>query len=627
MSEQSTAMAAASIGARAIHASFPSPVYPFVPAERVAAIAAATPDAIALSAACGSLSYGALDAGAARLAGLLRARGVGKGGLVAIGLERSFEQVTACLAVWKAGAAFLPLDPSWPEERLAALLEDSGCAAVIGRADLGLKPLLERPDFIALDGDAAEIAAFDGDTGSVPVSSDDLAYVIYTSGSTGTPKGVEISHANLSNLVAWHIAAFGVCPGDRGSHLAGLAFDASVWEIWPYLCAGGSVALAPDSVRTSADALQRWLVAEQINVAFAPTALAERLIALPWPEGTALRVLLTGADRLQARPPAGLPFRFVNNYGPTECTVVATSATVAPGSGEAGLPPIGRPIDNVQLHILDDAGEPVPDGTIGEAWIGGAGVGRGYRGRPDLARERFVPDRFGDAPGARLYRTGDLVARLADGQIAFHGRADDQVKIRGHRVEPEEVAAAIAGHPAVETSVVAARAGEGGHELVAWLLLAPGASPTGEEMRDFLAKKLPDYMMPAAFVRLDALPLNANGKIDRAALPAPGEDNRLGGRAFSAPGTPVEERLAEIIAGMLGRGPVGIDDNFFLLGGHSLLGTQVVLRASDAFGIDLTLRHLFQAPTIRTLAALIETLALELLEGLSDDEAQLRAAE
>ncbi|HEY1607305.1 MAG TPA: non-ribosomal peptide synthetase [Allosphingosinicella sp.] len=627
MPDRHASLAAASPAANAADAFSPCPPYPFVPAERVAAAAAARPDAIALSAACGTLRYAELEAHAVRLGACLRARGVGLGGLVAIGLERSFDQIVACLAAWKAGAAFLPLDPAWPDERLAAILEDSGCAAIVGRAGLGLRALVDHPNFVALDDDAEAIAGFGDDAEAAPIAPDDLAYVIYTSGSTGAPKGVEITHANLSNLVAWHCSAFGVGPGDRAAHLAGLAFDASLWEIWPALCAGASVALAPEPVRTSADALQTWLVAQEIDIAFAPTALAERLIALPWPAETRLRALLTGADRLQAYPPAGLPFALVNNYGPTECTVVATSTTIAPAPDAAELPPIGRPIDNVRIHILDGEGRPVPAGTIGEAWIGGAGVGRGYRGRPELDRTAFVPDRFGGVPGARLYRTGDMVALLADGCIAFHGRADDQVKVRGHRVEPEEVAAAARDHPDVGACVVAARGEGGAAELVAYVVPGSGALPAAAELRAFLAERLPDYMIPAAFVRLDALPLTGNGKIDKAALPAPGDDNALAANAFAAPRTPAEARLADIIADVLGRGPVSIDDNFFLLGGHSLLGTQVVLRAGDAFGVELTLRHLFQAPTIRTLAALIETLVLALIEGMSDDEAELRAAE
>ena len=336
---------------------------------------------------------------------------------------------------------------------------------------------------------------------------------------------------------------------------------------------------------------------------------------MAWPADTSLRVLLTGADKLTVRPKPGQPFVFVNNYGPTESTVVATSGVVAP-EGDA-LPPIGRAIAGTTIHLLDTAGQPVADGAEGEIWIAGAQVARGYRGDAAVTAERFVTHpEYG-----RLYRTGDLGALLPSGEIAFRGRVDQQVKVRGHRIEPAEIAAQLNRLDTVETSAVVLRDGE----LVAYVVPA-GAVTTGG-LRAALAAALPDYMVPSRFAKLPALPLNASGKLDRAALPAPSSDNELGTEQFAAPETPAQQRLAEIIVEVLGRGPVGIDDNFFLLGGHSLLGTQVVLRAGEAFGVDLTLRHLFQAPTVRTLAALIEELLLEMLAAMSDDEANARAAE
>ncbi len=590
--------------------------------DMVAHAARRSPDAIALSAACGTMTYAELDQRAARLAAYLRSFGAGPGELVGICLDRSFDQIVAVLASWKAGAAYLPLDPAWPDARLRGLVDDARCTVLVSNREHADRCGTSALPLVVLDRDAD---AIDDRDGSVPAaaSPDQLAYVIYTSGSTGAPKGVEISHANLANLVAWHNAAFAVTAADRASHLAGLGFDAAVWELWPYLAVGASVALVPDAERTSGARLHDWLLAQRITIAFAPTAIAEQLIDQSWPADTALRFVLTGADLLHTHPRPGLPFQLVNNYGPTECTVVATSAVVAPLGATAGLPSIGRPIANTRIHLLDADGAPVAAGQPGEMYVGGAGVGRGYRGRADLTAERFVELR-----GERLYRTGDLASLRPDGEIAFHGRIDDQVKIRGHRIEPGEVASVLGRHAAVSAAAVVARTDERGEaQLVGYIVPALDIAATAEEIRAFLAGHLPEYMIPGAFVRLDALPLTANGKLDRAALPAPDAGNALGDANFAAPTTPAEERLAEILAEVMGRGPVGIDDNFFLLGGHSLLGTQVVLRASEAFGVDLTLRHLFQAPTVRQLAVLIEGLVMQMIEAMSDDDARLRAAE
>lgn len=602
-------------------------VPPRLPSLHLGEIANADPDAGALRAPCGTLTYGELDARAGRLAALLRSQGVGPEKLVGICLERSFDQIVAILAVWKARGAILPMDPAWPDARLRMIVEDAACGLVIGSDDVAAR-LGNRGPVVIQPGISADQTNPVDHGPAVAGDADLLAYVIYTSGSTGVPKGVEITHANLASLIAWHVAAFDVTPADRASHLAGLGFDAAIWEVWPYLSIGASVSLVEEMARTSGARLRDWLIAEQITIAFAPTALADELIAADWPAETALRTLLTGADRLLTYPSAGLPFALVNNYGPTECTVVATSAVISPARGERFLPPIGRPIAGARIYILDESGAPMAPGEIGEIHIGGAGVGRGYFGRPDLTAERFLPDRFAEKAGAILYRSGDRGALLPDGQIAYHGRIDDQAKIRGHRVEPEEIASVLRDHPAIRACTVAAYAeADGEARLGAWLVLAPEEAPSAEVIGAWLGERLPDFMIPAAFVRLQALPLTANGKIDRKALPRPGPANALSTAGFVAPETAAQERLAAILAEVLGRGPVGIDDNFFLLGGHSLLGTQVVLRASDAFGIDITLRHLFLAPTIRQLAALIEEIVTSTLDSLSDEEARLRAAE
>jgi amino acid adenylation domain-containing protein len=615
----------------------PDAASPLVP-DLVARAARANPAAIALTDGVSAMSYGTLDADAGRLAAHLRSLSVEPETVVGICLSRSFEQVVAILAVMKAGGAFLPLDPSWPENRCRAVLDDAKASVLIGVTETIAHLADDARPSVMLDRDGPAIAAYaagDGLEMRAPESlapeslapeslaPESLAYVIYTSGSTGEPKGVEITHGNLLNLVRWHLDAFGVTAADRASHLAGLGFDAAVWEIWPNLCAGASVALIGDMARTSAGLLQRWLVEQQVTVAFVPTALAEPMIGAEWPADGPLRLLLTGADTLHSRPRPDLPFAVVNNYGPTECAVVATSGAVPPDGAEGGRPTIGRPIANTQIHILDERGAPVADGELGEIHIGGASVGRGYRGRPDLTAQAFPTLSLGSGPSARFYRTGDLARRLPDGQIAFHGRTGDQVKIRGYRVEPDEVSAILNRDPNIAASAVVARNSPPyGSHLVAYVVPSGRGDVGAAALRERLAVFLPDYMIPSFFARLTALPLTANGKLDKAALPEPDAGNALSQVDFRAPGTPAEKRLAEIVAGALKIDQIGVDDNFFLLGGHSLLATQVVLRAQEAFGVDLTLLAMFEAQTVANLAVTVERLLLERLATMSEADAQ-----
>ena len=586
---------------------------------RLAEAAAARADAPALACDRESLSHAELQIRSDALAARLCGAGLRPGALVAICLPRSCAQLIAMLAVWKARAACLSVDPAWPVARLRFLLENADCAALVawsGECADALSELV--PTALLLDRDADQPAA------DVPLGerrSDDPAYVVYTSGSTGVPKGVEVGHASFANLVDWHNAAFSVTPDTRAASLASIGFDANLWDVWPYLVAGASVSIVPDRVRASAPAVARWLIDQSIDIAFAPTLLAEQLIAMAWPATTRLGTLLTGADTLATRPPADLPFMLVNNYGPTECTVVATSGPVRPQGTADGRPSIGRPIANTQIHLLDEQRQPVPDGSSGEVYIGGAGVALGYRGRPDLTAARFVPDPWSKNLASRLYRTGDLASRDRNGELHFLGRIDDQVKIRGHRVEPEEIAAALRRQPQVAAAAVTARENDGGMlALTAYLVLSDPLLDA-ETVRAQLAELLPDYLIPSHFVRLDELPVTPNGKLDRAALPAPSPANQLTQTAFEAPTTPLEQRLAEILADVMKRDAVGIDDNFFLIGGHSLLGTQIVLRAGEAFGVDLTLRDLFDAPTVRRLAVVVERHIMDAVATMSDEQA------
>jgi acyl-coenzyme A synthetase/AMP-(fatty) acid ligase/acyl carrier protein len=406
---------------------------------------------------------------------------------------------------------------------------------------------------------------------------------------------------------------------DRASALASLGFDASVWELWPYLASGASVHIPEERVRSDAKALRDWMASQGISVSFAATAMAESLMELEWPKTTALRFLLTGADTLKKYPSSRLPFVLVNNYGPTEGTVVSTSGVVAADSSANQPPSIGRAIDGVEIYILDDQQRPVTEGTTGEIYIGGAGLARGYRNRPDLTAERFIRNPFSVEPNARLYRTGDLARRWPDGQIAFLGRVDEQVKIRGYRVEPGEIATVLGQHSAVRTSVVIAREDASGEkELIAYLVLSPGATLNAGELRDHLRKRLPDYMVPAEFVSIESVPVTANGKLDRAALPS-SSGNRHS-EAYVGPRTAVEEELVKILAPLLKLERVGVNDNFFLLGGHSLLGTQLIARISETFGVDLTLLKLFDHPTVAEMSVEIEDLILARVQDVSESK-------
>ncbi|MEW5925951.1 MAG: non-ribosomal peptide synthase/polyketide synthase [Gemmatimonadota bacterium] len=572
--------------------------------ELFAEQAARTPDRTAVAGAGGTLSYADLERRSNRLAHRLRALGVGPEVRVGVCLERTPELVVGVLGVLKAGGAYVPLDPSYPAERLEYALADSGAAVLVTQSALlgtlagqGREVLCLDRDREAAEGEAERAPR----SGAGPRSA---AYVIYTSGSTGRPKGVVVEHGGLLNLVHWHRAAFAVTETDRATQLAGLGFDASVWELWPYLASGAAVHLVADEeTRTSPAALRALLLDERITVAFAPTPTAEALLALEWPADAPLRLLLTGGDALRSRPRADLPFALVNNYGPTENTVVATSGAVAAGQGSGRAPGIGRPIDNVQAYVLDSRHGPVPAGVAGELWVGGAGVARGYLGRAGATAGSFVPDAFGGEPGARLYRTGDRVRRRADGELEFLGRVDQQVKIRGFRIEPGEVEAALAEHPRVREAVVVVREDlPGRRRLVAYVVTEAGAEVPAAELRERAARRLPEYMVPAAFVALERLPLNPSGKTDRRALPAP---EWGGGAEPVAPRTAVEEALAAVWAEVLGVERVGVEDGFFELGGDSILSIQVVSRARQR-GLKLTPRQLFEHPTVARLAEVVE---------------------
>jgi acyl-coenzyme A synthetase/AMP-(fatty) acid ligase/acyl carrier protein len=432
-----------------------------------------------------------------------------------------------------------------------------------------------------------------------------------------------VSHANLLNLISWHRRAFSVTPADLATLYASPGFDASVWELWPYLAAGASVHVVDDAIRTTPEPLRDWIVTNKITVSFLPTALAECMLDLPWPSDSKLRVMLTGADTLRRCPPDNLPFALVNNYGPTECTVVATSGTVFPEDGAEALPSIGRPIDNVTVHIVDEDMRPVRAGSSGELLIGGSGVASGYLNAPELTAEKFLIDPFSNDPQARLYRTGDLAQYLPDGQIRFLGRIDEQIKIMGYRIEPREISALLDQHTGIKESLVASYLDPSGtRRLVAYVVASSPARLNPGQLRDFLSRSLPDHMLPSAFVQLAEMPLSINGKLDRLALPHPSPENILDDDSFEAPQSPVEEHLASFLATLVGVQQVGREDNFFTLGGHSLMGAQLIAKVRATFGVDLPLRSLFEEPTVRGMSAEIERLIYAKVSAMSEDEAQ-----
>jgi amino acid adenylation domain-containing protein len=440
--------------------------------------AADTPGAPAVSCKDERLTYADVNQRANRVAHCLQNRQVTAGVPVAICMERSSAMLVAILGVLKAGGAYLPLDPAYPKQSLAFMLRDSGARALLTTRDLAAHVSTDVCDVLLLDSD--EIASAPADN-LLPVSTaDDLAYIIYTSGSTGRPRGVEIRHRSLLNLVSWHQREYAVTAQDRATQVAGPAFDASVWEIWPYLTAGASVHVIADETRNSPNELIGCLAEEGITLSFLPTALAEMVLERSWPDGLRLRVLLTGGDKLHRAPRHGLPFRLVNHYGPTENTVVTTWAAVEPGDN--AVPPIGRPIDNVQVYVLDVHEQPAPPGVPGELCIAGESVAAGYRNLHELTATKFVENPFSGMADGRLYRTGDRVRYRADGNLEFLGRLDAQVKLRGFRVEPGEVENVLAQHPAVRSTVVAAREEEPGDErLVAYVV---GQNDGGPQERE-----------------------------------------------------------------------------------------------------------------------------------------------
>ena len=567
-----------------------------------AAQAARTPEAVAVSWRGRTTTYAELDRASARLARLLRRRGVGPEARVGICMGRTPELLTALLAVLRAGGAYVPLDPAYPAERLGYMVEDAGIALVLTASELLDRLPQGVPAVLVLDAEETREALAAGPDGASECGAtpENLSHVIFTSGSTGRPKGVMIRHS--STVVLLHWLRDNVSDEERASTLfsTSINFDVSVAEIFGTLCWGGKLVLVEN-------ALELPEVAEPVVYAsMVPTAARELLRSGGIP--ASVRTLNLGGEALpndlaQALYATGTVERVGNLYGPTEDTTYSTYSVVAKGADRVL---VGRPLAGTWAYVLDAGLQPVPAGVIGELYLAGDGLARGYAGRPELTAERFLPGPFG-APGSRMYRVMDRVRWRADGELEYFGRSDYQVKVRGFRIEPGEIEAALLAHPGVREAVVVAR-GEpgGGRRLVAYLSPQDEPVPTAE-LRAHLKERLPDYMVPSAFVVLERLPLTPNGKVDRRALPEP-EVEAAAHAEPAPPSTPVEEILAGIWTQVLGTERVGVHDDFFALGGHSLLGAQVVSRIRVAFEVELPLRALFEAPSVAGLAARIEAL-------------------
>ncbi len=575
-----------------------------------------TPDACAVEFGDQQLTYRELNRNANQLAHHLRDLGVGADVCVGIMLERSFAMVISVLGILKAGAAYVPLDPTYPRERLNFMVADSQCAILLTSESVAASLPETNSQILFLDNAWRRLACDSPANPPTEIHPDNLAYVIYTSGSTGRPKGVSMTHRALSNLIQWQLVDFS--EPTRTLQFASLNFDASFHEMFATWCLGGTMVLVTNEQRLDALEMLRLLNEKQVERLFLPFVYLQHLAEAyaERPTRLQLRELQTAGEQLQsttqiARLCESLQCRLSNHYGPSETHVVTAHTLNRSPQEWPTLPPIGRPIDNTTTYILDRNLQPVPVGVTGELYIGGANVCRGYLDRPDLTAEKFIPNPFATTSGDRLYRSGDLARYLSNGDIEFLGRGDHQVKIRGYRIEIGEVEATLREHPQILKAVVCARPdARGQKQLVAYCVAQPEQAEQLKiaEVRQYLHERLPDYMVPAFFVFLDDLPVTGTGKVDRLALPAPQPDDFELRRRYVAPRTPTEEAIAAIWASVLGVAQVGVEDNFFELGGHSLLTTQVISRIRQALVVEIPVRTLFERPTIAALAESIETI-------------------
>ena len=619
------------------------------------------PEAVAVVCGERELSYAELNRRANQVAHYLRKKGVGPEVVVGICMDPGVEMLVGIVGAVKAGGAYLPLDGEYPAERLEYMIKDSGARVVLvdGKSMQKLEQQRREEqrreerreggevELISLEEEWERMVEESEENPGIEVEGENLAYVIYTSGSTGRPKGVMLRQSGLVNLVEWHVEKYGVSEKDRATQVAGTGFDASVWETWPYLSRGASLWIAEGEKRREAGGLVEWLEEQQISVCFLPTPMAEVVLEQMeekkrkgkeerggWEKkgaegrGWKLKKVLTGGDKLHRGAKEELGFELVNHYGPTESTVVATSGEVEVGEKRPG---IGKPIGNTEVYVLDGEMELAPVGVVGELYVGGAGLARGYLGQAELTAEKFVAHRYSGRGGERVYRTGDLCRWRESGELEFVGRGDQQVKVRGYRIELGEIESVLGQHGSVGQAAVVAREEErGGKRLVGYVVGKAGEGIDGEGLREYMRERLPEYMVPAVVVEMEELPLTVNGKIDRKKL---GDlEVKAGGagareESYAGPRTGVEEVLCGIWAEVLGLERVGIHDNFFELGGDSILSIQIVARANRA-GVRVTAREMFERQTVAELAEVAGTsVGVEAERGEVSGEVPLTAVQ
>jgi amino acid adenylation domain-containing protein len=568
-----------------------------------------SPDAIAIVFEAGHITYGEANRRANGLGKALQSLGARPESCVGVLLERSADMALAVLAILKTGATYVPIDPTYPTERINFILEDAGVEVLLTEEPFGGS---EYP-LVSVRAAWERLSPEPVGNLSVTVDPDNLGYVIYTSGSTGKPKGVALPQRALVNLIAWHRET--LARQNRVLQFASLSFDASFHEMFAAWATGGTVLLIPEFVRTDVRALVRLLQEEQAEKAILPVVVLQQAALDPRSPKvlTHLREVITTGEQLHVTPAIVDLFREApaarlhNHYGPSETHVVTAFRLPAEPDTWASHPSIGTPIANTETYILDSRLEPAPIDVVGELYLGGAGLARGYVNHPDLTAEKFVPNPFAKIAGDRLYRTGDLARFDQQGNIVFLGRKDGQVKIHGFRVELEEIETVLARHPAVRQAVVLRREDAPGDvRLTAYLVGEEEGFPDVGALRGFLRSSLPDYMVPSAFVRLDRMPVNTNGKVDRRALPAPGGGRPDLREIFTPPRTAAEDVVADIWAQRLGIEKIGVADDFFELGGHSLVAMQIVGRLCDVFQVELPMRAIFER---RTVAGLVEEIA------------------
>jgi amino acid adenylation domain-containing protein len=571
----------------------------------------AGPDAIALIYQEQRVSYGELNRRANQLAHYLKRLGVGPETRVGICLERSPEMIEAVLGALKAGGVYVPLDPSYPLERLAYMLEDAGVMAMVTERGLLEKLPVYSVRIVNLDEERERIAGCRDENPVGGPGAENLAYIIYTSGSTGQPKGVQVAHRGLCNVAGAQAKAYGLGPEDRVFQFASLSFDAAAFEITLGMTAGASLCLASLELLKPGQDLMSLMEEERITTALLPPSTLSGIAARELPT---LKTLIVAGEACSSALVKrwGTTRRFTNAYGPTEATIWATLEECREWREK---PAIGRPIGNTKVYILDEQRTPAPIGVAGELFIAGVGLARGYMNRADLTAERFIPNPFNGVAGERMYVTGDLCKRSLDGRIDFIGRKDNQIKLRGFRIELEEIGVVLSGHPAVEQAAVALRENErGANQLVAYLVARTGSSATINELRNYLESKLPHYMVPAAFVVIEAMPLLPNGKVNTKALPELDAIRSAPLEEYVAPANPREEALARIWSEVLGVEQVGVNDNYFVLGGDSIRGIQLIVKAQE-HGFKFSLHEIFQNQTIRALAQATESYEVSSVAG------------